>query len=181
MIKAVLFDYFGVISSYDGWEIEPVDDLMPEIPPVNDVEAAWWRYCYAVAEHKGVKPSEVDQDHKQHSVNRRLVAYIFILKQSYKVGLLSNLNKSYARPLIESMGMDILFDAIVVSSEIAHAKPHPDAYIYALDQLGVAPQEAIFVDDGMHNVQGAKEVGMHGVLFKDFNSLRSDVEILTSL
>lgn len=57
------------------------------------------------------------------------------------------------------------FDALIVSWELGLLKPDPRIYRVALDRLGVAPGEALFVDDRPANVAGAEAVGMQGMVF----------------
>lgn len=52
-------------------------------------------------------------------------------------------------------------------------KPDPRAYLGAAQQLGVAPQACIFVDDRASNVDAARAVGMGGILFESAAKLRS--------
>jgi putative hydrolase of the HAD superfamily len=58
------------------------------------------------------------------------------------------------------------FDAMVVSWEVRVAKPDAAIYRIALERLGVAPGEALFVDDRAENVAGAEAVGMRGMMFE---------------
>jgi len=58
-----------------------------------------------------------------------------------------------------------LFDAALFSCRCGHAKPEPAIYRLALDALGVAPEEALFVGDGGSDEHaGAAAVGLHPVL-----------------
>jgi HAD superfamily hydrolase (TIGR01509 family) len=43
-------------------------------------------------------------------------------------------------------------------------KPHPEAYLIAARELGVAPGECLFVDDRQKNVDAAIAVGMRGLV-----------------
>ncbi len=58
------------------------------------------------------------------------------------------------RPLAE------IFDVVVVSYELGHAKPDREIYEATLSRLGVAPQEALFVDDRGENIAAADELGL---------------------
>ena len=53
----------------------------------------------------------------------------------------------------------------------------PDAAIYrlALDRFGLAPAEALFVDDSLANVEGARAVGIHAHHFIDAPTLRREL------
>jgi 2-haloacid dehalogenase len=68
------------------------------------------------------------------------------------------------------------FRDIVVSGEEKLLKPDPAIYYRALDRFGLRPDEALFVDDRMINVEGAEAVGMHGHLFMDAADLRRRLE-----
>ena len=69
-----------------------------------------------------------------------------------------------------------LFRDIVVSGEEKLLKPDPALYLRALDRFGLAPHEALFVDDRLINVEGAEAVGMHAHLFTDADGLRARLE-----
>jgi 2-haloacid dehalogenase len=68
------------------------------------------------------------------------------------------------------------FRDIVVSGAERLVKPHAPIYELALKRFGLAPDEALFVDDRQDNVDGAAAVGMHAVLFKDAATLRADLK-----
>jgi len=58
-----------------------------------------------------------------------------------------------------------LFDAEVFSSSCGLCKPDPRIYQLALDQLGLAPAETVFVGDGANDeLAGAERVGMRAIL-----------------
>ena len=58
------------------------------------------------------------------------------------------------RPLEE------IFDVVVVSYELGHAKPDREIYEATLSKLGLAPQDALFVDDRGENIAAADELGL---------------------
>jgi putative hydrolase of the HAD superfamily len=58
-----------------------------------------------------------------------------------------------------------LFDATVFSCSVGLRKPDPRIYRLACEQLGVQPEEAMFVGDGANDeLAGAEHVGMRAVL-----------------
>ena len=57
------------------------------------------------------------------------------------------------------------FRGIVVSGEEKLLKPDPAIYYLALDRFGLKPQDALFVDDRLINVEGAEAVGLRAHLF----------------
>ncbi len=68
------------------------------------------------------------------------------------------------------------FRDIVVSGAERLVKPDAAIYRLALDRFGLAPHEALFVDDRQENVDGAAAVGMPAVRFTDADSLRAELE-----
>ncbi len=59
------------------------------------------------------------------------------------------------------------FDAVVLSEHERVRKPDPEIYLIAAKKLGESPEACVFVDDVPRNVDGARAVGMAGVLHKD--------------
>ena len=56
---------------------------------------------------------------------------------------------------------DLDVDAVVLSCEVGKRKPHPAIFERALDALGVAAADAVFVGDRLYeDVRGAGELGM---------------------
>jgi epoxide hydrolase-like predicted phosphatase len=60
-----------------------------------------------------------------------------------------------------------MFDETVFSAEVGMAKPDARIYQLILNRLGVEPQEAVFVDDFIENVEGARHLGLHAIHFKN--------------
>jgi putative hydrolase of the HAD superfamily len=56
-----------------------------------------------------------------------------------------------------------LFDAFIESSKVGLRKPDPRIYRLACDALGVAPSEAVFLDDIGRNLKAARELGMRTI------------------
>ncbi len=83
------------------------------------------------------------------------------LRRSYDLGLLTNGQPDMQWPKIRSLGIEGLFDAIVVSGEVGVYKPNRGAFDVLLERLGVAATQALYVGDSQENdVAGAKAAGM---------------------
>jgi HAD superfamily hydrolase (TIGR01549 family) len=81
-----------------------------------------------------------------------------------KTGLVANSWPDPARLLradVEAFGLAEQLDVIVFSEEVGFRKPQPEIFLHALEQLGVEPENAMFVGDRLDtDVQGAAQVGM---------------------
>lgn len=56
------------------------------------------------------------------------------------------------------------FKSFIISSQLGTLKPDTSMYETALNELGITPKEAIFIDDNPRNCEGAMAVGMDAVL-----------------
>jgi putative hydrolase of the HAD superfamily len=65
----------------------------------------------------------------------------------------------------EALSFSPQISVLVDASVTGRLKPSPDAYADVLAALGIAPSEAVFVDDQARNVAGAEAVGMRAVHF----------------
>jgi len=64
------------------------------------------------------------------------------------------------------------FEGIVVSGDEQTRKPFPDIYQTLLSRYEVDPAQAVFIDDAIKNVEGAENVGIRGIHFKNAAELR---------
>jgi epoxide hydrolase-like predicted phosphatase len=87
-------------------------------------------------------------------------------------GLITN---SWGLGIYERAPMD-LFDATVISGDVGMHKPQPGIYRLACERLGVAPNDAVFVDDLRENVAGAEAVGMAAILHRDSAATIAELE-----
>lgn len=101
-----------------------------------------------------------------------LMDYIHSLHPRYKVALLSNAWDDLRQELKQTWRITDAFDQIIISSEVGIAKPDPRIYQLALNRLQVSPDQAVFIDDFKENVDGAKRIGMHTILFENSQQAR---------
>ena len=69
-----------------------------------------------------------------------------------------------------------LFDALIFSCELGINKPQREIYEICLRQLDMSPNECLFVDDSVANVEGALAVGMHGLKFDTFERFIKELD-----
>jgi glucose-1-phosphatase len=112
--------------------------------------------------------------------DRNLLDFIRSLRPRYKTGLISNAWGDL-REWIVSQKFDDAFDRMMISAEVGVMKPKPEIYLLALEQLGVSSSEAVFVDDFIENVEGARAVGMTAVHFHDPSSALLDLKRLLKI
>ena len=88
-----------------------------------------------------------------------------------KIGLMTN-TFSDERNFIRSCELFPYFDIALISYEQGICKPDPQMYRMMTEQLGVAPEECLFVGDGgSRELYGAREAGMKAVQCTWFHEL----------
>jgi len=74
-----------------------------------------------------------------------------------------------------------LFDAVVVSGEHGVRKPEPAIYRIAVERIGLAPEELVFVDDLGGNLKPARAMGMSTVRHIDSAATIAELERLLGM
>ncbi|CAN5715421.1 HAD-IA family hydrolase [soil metagenome] len=72
--------------------------------------------------------------------------------------------------------VDGLFDVVVESSRVGVRKPDPRFYELACTQLGITPEEAVFLDDLGVNLKPARALGMITIKVVDPDQAIADLE-----
>lgn len=85
------------------------------------------------------------------------------LKLKYKLAIISDAWPSL-KDVYEKNGLYKYFDSFIISSILGIAKPNEKMYLKAIEELGILPEEAIFIDDNIINCKGAMKLGIKGVL-----------------
>ncbi len=99
------------------------------------------------------------------AVNQLMVDRVAELRsEGYRTALVTNNIREVASGWRSLFDLEALFDVVVDSSEVGARKPNPAIYAVALERLGVAPADAVFLDDAPGNVAGAQAAGLHAIL-----------------
>ena len=69
-------------------------------------------------------------------------------------------------------------DGMVISYQIHMLKPDPAIFLRTAEILNIVPQETIFIDDNLPNVEGAQKAGMEGYHFTSSTDLRAHFRVL---
>jgi epoxide hydrolase-like predicted phosphatase len=98
-------------------------------------------------------------------IDHEILDFLRSIKPKFKVALISNA-WSGLRNYIVREKFDDVFDHMIISAEVGVAKPDAKIYHIALEQLQVQPEEAVFVDDFIENIEACEEIGMGAIHFK---------------
>lgn len=195
-IKAVVFDFGGVIELYEGG-----GHILKEVAKLLGISFEEFRNVYFqynhlanVQNHKWedmiIKAVSVFDDSKekerevraavrarmlQRRINTELLSFFPILKRlGLKVGIFSNAN-SELRERIKELELQDLADVIVISGEIGYQKPHKEAFQVLFEKLKLLPEEVVFIDDTARSLEKASEIGYIPILFKNNEQLKTEL------
>jgi len=99
-----------------------------------------------------------------------------------KLGLVSNGFRQDLNHVLGELGLEKWFDAIVCIDSCNCAKPDKQIFLYALDELGVTPSEALFVGDSVaQDYEGAMNVGIKPILIDREGKRPSHYDKIASL
>jgi putative hydrolase of the HAD superfamily len=73
------------------------------------------------------------------------------------------------------------FRGAVVSAEVGYLRPSSEIYLHLLTQYDLEPNETVFIDDHLPNVEGARLAGMHAIQFETAAQCATDLKVLQVL
>ena len=134
MIKAIIFDFAGVIGTegYSLWAkekkaqgIEATSTYFHDISDDMDRGSiSTQTFSQEVAKVVGIASSDVWKEISQKiKINNELLDLIINLKKKYKIGLLTNYSDVWMKELISKYELDKYFDSMVISSLHKVIKP----------------------------------------------------------
>lgn len=101
----------------------------------------------------------------------------YIRQKGYGLYVLSNASDAFYDYFPKFAPLDF-FDGIVVSADIHIIKPDIRIYQHLLEIYHLVPKECLFIDDREDNVEGAKQVGMSGEVFRnDYDAIKSKYQL----
>jgi epoxide hydrolase-like predicted phosphatase len=185
-IRAVVFDIGGILeitpslSVTERWESR----LGLQAGEINKRMADVWSgggigaiteadVDRALAERLGLDERQVDEfmdwiwREYLGSANTELIEYARRLRPRYRTGILSNSFVGAREREQAAYGFEDLVDELIYSHECGLWKPDPAIYALACERLRVRPEQMVFLDDYEPNVEGARQAGIHAVLYQD--------------
>jgi putative hydrolase of the HAD superfamily len=198
-VAAVLFDFGGVItdSPFDAFKRYERDHGLPEgfirsVNATNHLDNAWARlernelgfdaFCEAFENETRTAGGRVDARDLfalfSGQLRPAMVEAVRRCGRHFKTGLLTN---NFVTPISASgysalAEVQALFDAVIESSVVGVRKPDERFYRLACETLGIAPAEAVFLDDLGVNLKPARALGMVTIKVTDTATALAELE-----
>jgi len=200
MIKAIAFDYGGVIKIN---EKDPISEIVDYLK----ISKEDWRKEYFSLnylfntnqksynemilqviskftdkeEDKNYILNILNTNYNDSKLNTGLIEIIKSLKlQKFKIALLSN-NSIDLRNILSSDGIIQLFDEIIISAEVGFQKPQPEIFKILFSKLNLNANEVMFVDDTPKSLEGARDIGYVPVLYTNNEELKLNLSSILKI
>ena len=187
MIRAVIFDCFGVLTT-DGWlpfkrrQFGADPGLESQATDLNKQYNSGLltheEFLYEIAALAGVEVPAARSAIENNVASGELFEYIRTrLKPGYKVGLLSNAGGDWLSDLFSPEQVAV-FDAVGLSYQSGFVKPDERAYRDIAEKLGLQTEECVFIDDQERHCAGARDAGMQAIVYQDYEQCMSELETM---
>lgn len=185
MVKAIIFDVFGVLIT-DGLSL-----IVGELRK-TDSEKAERIVKLVLAASKGLIDAEASRktvaaelgltvEEYRHLIksseikNQPLLTYIKELRRNYKTAILSNVISGGLEVRFSKEELADCFDVVISSGDVGYIKPEKEIYVMCAQKLGVDVGECVFVDDRSKHCEGAQAIGMQAIQYRDLEQLKDDL------
>lgn len=197
MIKAIIFDMGGVLlrtidptpresmarrfgitrNELERYVFRGPTSLQSEVGLVSDIYH--WQTVLKHFKQKEANPLEIYKEYfSGDAINQELLSYAESLKPEYEIGLLSNAWVDSRNKLGLLFHFIDIFDIALFSAEEKVRKPEEEFFRLMLNKLKVRPNESIFIDDFVENIEGANKIGMNTILFKNTHDTIQQINAL---
>jgi len=199
MIKAIIFDYNGVVKKINKYFFDDVElifglsaqekqdakkatrNLFEQLDKgLLDEDSFWLKFTERINKPMPADVKELSRKlfNEHFELYKEVVNMIKNLKaEGYTTAVLSDTFPYMAEITRERSGYDY-FDKVYLSCEVGFVKPQKEFYELAVKDLAVLPSDCIFIDDCEGNLLPAKEMGMKTVLAKNPNQIIEDVWVV---
>ena len=92
---------------------------------------------------------------------------VALKKRGYQVWYLSNFSQKVEKECPDSLKFLPYMDGGILSYREKLIKPDPKIYELLMERYGLKASESVFLDDTATNIDAAKKLGMHGIVFRN--------------
>jgi HAD superfamily hydrolase (TIGR01549 family) len=175
-LQAVLFDWDGTLVNTAEASYRCYEKLFGSYGIAFDRDAFRrtyspnWHLTYSALGLAEERWAEADARWLQHYCEEEVVlidgardALLRVRRAGLRAGIVTSGDRVRVARELTGLGVAELFEVVVCAEDIVYRKPHPEALLLALDKLGVAAAEAVYVGDSPEDVQMARAAGVLAV------------------
>lgn len=100
--------------------------------------------------------------------NKSLFDFLESNARDHTVVLVTTAKEQNARLVLEAHGIIQHFTHLVFGDQVVRPKPHPEAYLKALTETGLKPEEVVAFEDSESGIESAAAAGISVIRIRDF-------------
>lgn len=189
MLKAIIFDFNGVILNDEPFHFEAMRDAVAPFGIRLTREDYWNKYlpfddaeCLETICRDNSFP--LDEALREEALKRKTRNYYRLLDGGfplfqgaaefvqnvaahYPLAIASGARRAEIESALDSTGLKHYFAVIVAAEDFVRGKPNPESYLLALEWLNrtrdgkpISPEECLVIEDSVGGVRGARAAGM---------------------
>jgi HAD superfamily hydrolase (TIGR01549 family) len=175
-LQAVLFDWDGTLVNTAEASYRCYEKLFGSYGIAFDRDAFRrtyspnWHLTYSALGLAEDRWAEADARWLEHYCAEEVVlidgardALLRVRRAGLRAGIVTSGDRVRVGRELDDLAVASLFEVVVCAEDIVYRKPHPEALLLALDKLGVAAAEAVYVGDSPEDVQMAQAAGVLAV------------------
>lgn len=105
----------------------------------------------------------------------------FLKEKGLKIALASSTRRVVVENQLRDAGILPYFDKVVCGDMVSHSKPHPEIFLKACEELSVAPECAIAIEDSYNGIRSAYAAGMRPIMVPDMAEPTEEMERLAEV
>lgn len=91
----------------------------------------------------------------------------YLKNNGYKLAVASSTKRSEVEHHLKDAGVFEFFEAVICGDMVTKSKPDPEIYLTACEAIGVAPEEALALEDSRNGLLSAHRAGMRVIMVPD--------------
>ena len=197
MIKTVIFDIGNVLTDFAWREMYVEKGLSGEtferVANATVQGPYWCELDRGVMSFDEVVEKFISLDSEMEDEIRRVLAdthgivtgrcyavpwVIELKRRGLKVYVLSNFSEKIWKDCREALEFYEYTDGGIISYKEHLIKPNAEIYSLLLKRYGLNADECVFIDDLKENIEAAKALGIHGIVFETYEQAVRDLNEL---
>lgn len=141
-------------------------------------EAAWWQDLRATTGVTGSDEALRQEILPRFTLRPRMMDIVLTLKDAgLRVAVLSD-QTNWLDELDAALRFSAPFERVFNSFHVGLHKRDPECFRNALNETGVAPENALFIDDARRNVELARQEGLFAIYFQEQGAFEEELCLL---
>lgn len=188
VVKGFLFDLDGTLVNTHEANFHAYKEAIESVVGATPIDQDELKRCIVSGESsrhflpklvEGLTDDQIDtiNSHKKtiypnylecSTLNTFLVTFLNGITTSHTTVLVTTAKRDNATAVLRHHGIETLFDLMIFGDDVKEMKPHPEAYMKALELTGLRSDEVIAFEDSAKGIESASMAGIQTVEIKEF-------------